>query len=121
MKIALVQNAPVQGDPSSSLQALDTLIGKGCGADIYVLPEMFATGQYIDPTPVVETMQGPIVQWLRTKARLSESGAFGYRTPYAHNHNLLRVALGPRILQHHMPCGYGAQSAEQDIAHTSRH
>ena len=77
MKIALVQNAPVQGDPSSSLQALDTLIGKGCGADIYVLPEMFATGQYIDPTPVVETMQGPIVQWLRTKARELDAAVCG--------------------------------------------
>ena len=68
MKIALVQNAPVQGDPASSLAGLDSLIGNGCGADIYVLPEMFATGQYIDPTPVVQTMDGPIVKWLIDKS-----------------------------------------------------
>ena len=68
MKIALVQNAPVKGNPDKSLAELDQLIGKGCGADIYVLPEMFATGQYIDPTPVVQTMDGEIVRWLREKA-----------------------------------------------------
>ena len=68
MKIALVQNAPVQGDPGSSLADLDRLIGAGCGADIYVLPEMFATGQYIDPAEVVQTMDGPIVEWLQDKA-----------------------------------------------------
>ena len=68
MKIALVQNAPVQGDPGSSLADLDRLIGDGCGADIYVLPEMFATGQYIDPSSVVQTMDGPIVKWMVHKA-----------------------------------------------------
>ena len=68
MKIALVQNDPVQGDPGSSLADLDRLIGDGCGADIYVLPEMFATGQYIDPSPVVQTMDGQIVEWLKDKA-----------------------------------------------------
>ena len=68
MKIALVQNAPVQGDPGSSLADLDRLIGNGCGADIYVLPEMFATGQYIDPSSVIQTMDGPIVKWMVRKA-----------------------------------------------------
>ena len=68
MKIALVQNAPAQGDPGSSLADLDRLIGNGCGADIYVLPEMFATGQYIDPSSVVQTMDGQIVKWMVRKA-----------------------------------------------------
>lgn len=68
MKIALVQNAPAQGDPKTSLADLDRLIGNGCGADIYVLPEMFATGQYIDPSSVVQTMDGPIVKWMVRKA-----------------------------------------------------
>ena len=46
MRISIVQNAPVKGDWQSNLSDLDNLIGGGCGADIYVLPEMFATGQY---------------------------------------------------------------------------
>jgi len=68
MKVALVQNEPVKGDPGSSLADVDRLIGDGCGADIYVLPEMFATGQYIDPSSVVQTMDGQIVEWMRSKS-----------------------------------------------------
>lgn len=68
MKVAIVQNDPVMGDASRNLADADRLIGAGCGADIYILPEMFATGQYIDPTPVVQTMDGDIVTWLKRKA-----------------------------------------------------
>lgn len=68
MKVALVQNEPVKGDPGSSLADVDRLIGDGCGADIYVLPEMFATGQYIDPSSVVQTMDGQIVEWMMSKS-----------------------------------------------------
>jgi len=68
MKISLVQNAPVMGQPTLNLTSLDNLIGTGNGADIYVLPEMFATGQYLDPAPVVQTMEGQIVKWMRLKA-----------------------------------------------------
>jgi len=68
MKISIVQNAPQKGDWKSNLADLDRIIGNGCGADIYILPEMFATGQYIDPSEVVQTMEGPIVKWLRDKS-----------------------------------------------------
>ena len=77
MKIALVQNNPIQGDPASSLADLDRLIGQGCGADIYVLPEMFATGQYIDPSSVVQTMDGPIVEWMVQKASYLNAAVCG--------------------------------------------
>jgi predicted amidohydrolase len=77
MKIALVQNAPIQGNPTESLAQLDRIIGSGCGADIYVLPEMFATGQYIDPTPVIQTMDGPIVRWLTAKSRELDAAVCG--------------------------------------------
>ena len=68
MKIAIVQNAPEKDDWQQNLTDADNLIGGGCGADIYGLPEMFATGQYMDPSEVVQTMDGPIVEWLRDKA-----------------------------------------------------
>ena len=68
MKISIVQNAPQKGDWKSNLADLDRIIGDGCGADIYVLPEMFATGQYIDPSEIMQTMDGPIVRWLLDKA-----------------------------------------------------
>ena len=84
MKIALVQNSPVKGNPDKSLAELDLLIGDGCGADIYVLPEMFATGQYIDPTPVVQTMDGRIVRWLLDKAKQLDAAICG-TLPVAEN------------------------------------
>lgn len=77
MKISIVQNNPVQGDPGSSLADLDRLIGQGCGADIYVLPEMFATGQYIDPSGVVQTMDGQIVDWMVQKASYLNAAVCG--------------------------------------------
>ncbi len=77
MKISIVQNQPVQGDPGSSLADLDRLIGQGCGADIYVLPEMFATGQYIDPSDVVQTMDGQIVDWMIQKASYLNAAVCG--------------------------------------------
>ena len=84
IKIALVQNAPVKGNPDKSLSELESIIGNGCGADIYILPEMFATGQYIDPTPVVQTMDGPIVKWLLDKARRLDAAVCG-TLPVAEN------------------------------------
>ena len=77
MKISIVQNAPVKEDWNSNLTDLDRIIGAGCGADIYVLPEMFATGQYIDPTPVVQTMDGPIVAWMLDKASKLDAAVCG--------------------------------------------
>ena len=77
MKISIVQNNPVQGDPGSSLADLDRLIGQGCWADIYVLPEMFATGQYIDPSGVVQTMDGQIVDWMVQKASYLNAAVCG--------------------------------------------
>ena len=94
MKISIVQNAPEKGDWLSNLTDLDNLIGGGCGADIYILPEMFATGQYIDPSEVVQAMDGPIVEWLRDKASelnaavcgtlpITENGCFYNRLCFA--------------------------------------
>ena len=81
MRISIVQNAPVKGDWQSNLSDLDNLIGGGCGADIYVLPEMFATGQYIDPSEVVQTMDGPIVRWLQEKASQLDAAVCGTLAP----------------------------------------
>ena len=87
MKIAIVQNAPEKGDWKQNLIDSDQLIGGGCGADIYVLPEMFATGQYIDPSDVVQTMDGPIVEWLRQKASELNAAVCG-TLPVSENGNV---------------------------------
>jgi predicted amidohydrolase len=84
MRISIVQNAPEKGDWQQNIAHADNLIGSGCGADIYVLPEMFATGQYIDPSEVVQTMDGPIVTWMRDKASQLNAAVCG-TLPVAEN------------------------------------
>lgn len=95
MYVSLVQTAPEKGQTLKNLQALDNLIGEGNGSDLYVMPEMFSQGQYIDPTEIVESMEGPTVSWLRNKAvqlkaalmgsvAIAEDGKFYNRMCMAH-------------------------------------
>ncbi len=77
MKIALVQNAPQLGQTAANIERLDSLIGTGCGADIYVLPEMFATGQSNDPRQIAQEMDGSIMNWLCSKAAQLDAAIVG--------------------------------------------
>lgn len=87
MRISIVQNAPEKGSIESNLANVAAIIDKGCGADIYVLPEMFATGQYIDPSEVVQTMNGTIVEWMRDKASELDAAVCG-TLPVTENGNV---------------------------------
>ena len=87
MRISIVQNAPEKGSIESNLANVASIIDKGCGADIYVLPEMFATGQYIDPSEVVQTMNGTIVEWMRDKASELDAAVCG-TLPVTENGNV---------------------------------
>ena len=93
MKIALVQNDPVKGYPDKNLSNLDRLIADGCGADIYVLPEMFATGQYIDPASVVQFMDGPVIKWLIETARRLNAAVCGTLPVAENGHVYNRLCL----------------------------
>lgn len=77
MKAALVQSIPIQGNIKASLAGLDRLLAGNKGADVYVLPEMFSSGQFLDPTDIAETMDGPTVNWLRQKARELDAAITG--------------------------------------------
>ncbi len=77
MRIALVQNAPELGKSDENLLQLDALIGSGCTADIYVMPEMFATGQDNDPAEIAEHMDGKVVAWMKDKARMLDAAVVG--------------------------------------------
>lgn len=52
---------------SSNLALAESYVARA-EADVVVLPEMFATGFTVDPQSVAETMQGPIVEWMRSAA-----------------------------------------------------
>jgi len=77
MKIALIQAAPIQGDIHKNLKTYSNLIGKGDGSDIYILPEMFSTGQYIDPTPVIQDMNGETIIWMKETAHCLNAAVAG--------------------------------------------
>lgn len=58
MKIALVQMSSPWADTATGCRLAEKLILSSPGADLYVLPEMFATGFVMNPTPVAEPASG---------------------------------------------------------------
>ena len=66
MKTAIIQQELLWNDAERNIQNADKAIGKG-GCDLYVLPEMFATGFVIDDTLDMQTGVKAL-QWMRRKA-----------------------------------------------------
>jgi omega-amidase len=60
-------------DPPANRAHFERLLGQARGADLVLLPEMFATGFTMEPRACAEDPDGPSVQWLRTNA--AELGA----------------------------------------------
>lgn len=74
---ALIQTAPSQGDVRANLEKAGQLIAGAGEADMIVLPEMFASGQYIDPAGIAETMDGPVVTWMLEQAVKTDAAVLG--------------------------------------------
>lgn len=68
--VALVQSDPCFGNTDKSLSDLEKQMDGFGKADIFILPEMFATGLTLDPATMYQTMDGIIVQWLKRQAAL---------------------------------------------------
>lgn len=68
MRVSLIQCKPSGGGHEATLRSIESVIGSGTGADIYILPEMFATGQSLEPACIAQTMDGPVVSWMRQMA-----------------------------------------------------
>ena len=76
MTISLVQCAAPTSGIDTTLKGIEELVGQGTGADIYVLPEMFATGQCIDNMELAQNMDGQIPNWMKKmSARLDAAVA----------------------------------------------
>ncbi len=66
MKTAIIQQELLWKDAERNIQNADKAIGKG-GCDLYVLPEMFATGFIVDDS--LDRQTGvKALQWMRRKA-----------------------------------------------------
>lgn len=68
MKIVLLQMDLVWKDAAANRLAAEEMIHRNGGADIYVLPEMFATGYCTAPEEVAERAGGDTLVWMMETA-----------------------------------------------------
>ena len=65
MKIVMIQSAPTWADAEASLARVEQLIGESPSADVYVLPEMFATGFCMQPERIAQPEGGAVLTRMR--------------------------------------------------------
>ena len=68
MLIALIQPDIRWQDCKGNLAALEGLLDRARGADLAVLPEMFAYGFVTQPEGVAEGPDGPALRWMKEQA-----------------------------------------------------
>lgn len=77
MKITILQSDIVWANQEANIQQMDDAINRNPCSDIYVLPEMFSTGFYLEPAGVAETMDGMTLRWMRSKAQEKNAAILG--------------------------------------------
>ena len=77
MKVKLFQQDIIWGDPEANRRHLDSLIDANPGADLYVFPEMFTTGFATMEGATVEESDGPVLEWMKEKARRMDAAIAG--------------------------------------------
>lgn len=77
MKISLVQCKASTSGIDSTLMEVEKLIGQGTGAGIYILPEMFASGQCIDNMKLAQDMGGQTVSWMKKMSERLDAAIAG--------------------------------------------
>ena len=68
MEIALLQTDIAWGDKKVNLEQVEQLMNQHPGAQLYVLPEMFATGFMVGEGVAVEPIGGDVHRWMVQKA-----------------------------------------------------
>ena len=70
MRVAVVQHEPVWEDAAATCERLQPVVTRaaGAGADVVVLPEMFAVGFSMNTQRTGEPEDGPTVAWMRDTA-----------------------------------------------------
>ena len=71
LKVAIIQSNPVWEDKKANLAQYDRMIGDLKSPDLILLPEMFDTGFSMNVGQLAESMDGPVVSWMREKASLT--------------------------------------------------
>jgi predicted amidohydrolase len=78
LNVAIVQRSLHWHDPQENLRMFtEALAGYGKPADLFVLPEMFATGFTMEASATAEPMDGRSVTWMAETARQLGAGICG--------------------------------------------
>ena len=77
MKVKLFQQNILWGDPEGNRARLDEVLAANAGADLYVFPEMFTTGFATMEGATVEESDGPVLAWMKEKARQLDAAIAG--------------------------------------------
>ena len=77
MNVKLFQQDIIWGDPEANRRRLDDVLAANVGADLYVFPEMFTTGFATMEGAVVEESNGPVLDWMKEKARQLDAAIAG--------------------------------------------
>lgn len=87
LNVAIVQSALHWHEPDRNLQQFsDTMTANAGGIDLFVLPEMFATGFTMDTESNAEHMDGRSVSWMREMARQLDAAVCGSLVIEAEGH-----------------------------------
>lgn len=77
MKIVLLQQDIEWGQPvPNRLKAEKTILSQR-NADIFLLPEMFATGFAVNPSEMAEPADGPTLQWMKRLSKATDAAIVG--------------------------------------------
>jgi predicted amidohydrolase len=95
MKIAILQHNIVWGSPTENMARLSQFLDNCPETDLYVLPEMFATGFIMEPEAVAETDGGGSLVWMQQQARQRNAALAGSLCIKSGNHYYNRFYFVP--------------------------
>lgn len=88
LRVTCVQSDIIGREPEANRAHFDELLCDVKDTDLIVLPETFTTGFPADPNVYAESLDGPTMQWLRSKAKEKDAivcGTFILKTDDFHN------------------------------------
>ena len=77
MKVVILQQDIAWADPGENVRRAEEAIDRRPGADLYVLPEMFATGFATHPEGVAEPADSETLRWMVRKAAACRAAVAG--------------------------------------------
>ena len=78
MNIVLLQTDIVWANPAANVERAESLMDEAPGADLYVLPEMWATGFATQPEGIAEEEERALsLQWMKRVAREKDCAVCG--------------------------------------------